>query len=240
MLPRTLLPVCCCAEFQSSSAVCISSLKLELWRGLGLHSGGGYQEGKCCNEKTLSFFLLLVHLGIEFWKLTPGSLFPSGFLWKWGQWNHPMPCAPSWAHPQPAKGQQGIPTLPALSQRLSLQSWFSSFRPCPYLCMSSLRPRLYLCFSSGAFFGDKSPDCPSLPHRFAPQSSLTVHKPEGFRKNKPKDVLQKHLTHSSLNAHLVAMQPTGWCQRWSKTSQNIENWQLVSNTQYLGPWFQSY
>lgn len=63
------------------------------------------------------------------------------------------------------------------------------------------------------FLWDKSPDCPSLPHRFAPQSGLTVHKPEVFRKNKPKDVLQKHLTHSSLNAHLVAMQPTGWCQR---------------------------
>lgn len=42
------------------------------------------------------------------------------------------------------------------------------------------------------FFWDKLPDCPSLPHGFAPQSSLTAHKPEGFRKNKAKDVLQKH------------------------------------------------
>lgn len=79
------------------------------------------------------------------------------------------------------KHSKAFPLFQLCSQTLFLQSGFSSLRPCPYLR-----------FSSEVFFGNKLPDCPSLPHRFVPQSSLTAHKPESFRKNKPKDVLQKH------------------------------------------------
>lgn len=45
---------------------------------------------------TVSFSLLLVHLWAEYWELSPGSLFLSGFLWKWGWCHHPVPRV--WAH----------------------------------------------------------------------------------------------------------------------------------------------
>lgn len=53
---------------------------------------------------------------VSFWKrsrahVRRGEHQEPGFGW---YLSRQVECAPSWAHPQPAKGQQGIPTLPAL------------------------------------------------------------------------------------------------------------------------------